>query len=32
MYQPRGTSAMLLTIIAEQARFTYDSSKPGKKP
>jgi hypothetical protein len=32
MYQPRGTSAMLLTIIAEQAKFTYDASNPAKKP
>jgi DNA-binding transcriptional regulator YiaG len=32
MYQPRGTSAMLLTIIAEQAKFNYDASKPAKKP
>jgi DNA-binding transcriptional regulator YiaG len=32
MYRPRGTSAMLLTIIAEQAKFTYDASKPIKKP
>jgi len=32
MYQPRGTSAMLLTIIAEQAKFTYDVSKPAKNP
>lgn len=32
MYRPRGTSAMLLTIIAEQAKFNYDASKPAKKP
>ena len=32
MYQPRGTSAMLLTMIAEQAKFTYDASNPVKKP
>jgi DNA-binding transcriptional regulator YiaG len=32
MYQPRGTSAVLLTIVAEQANFTYDASKHGKKP
>lgn len=31
MYQPRGTSAMLLTIVAEQAKFTYDASDPNKK-
>ncbi|HEY98551.1 MAG TPA: helix-turn-helix transcriptional regulator [Dehalococcoidia bacterium] len=32
MYQPRGTSAVLLTIIAEQANFTYDALKHIKKP
>jgi len=32
MYRPRGTSAVLLTIIAEQAKFTYDTSKPDKRP
>lgn len=32
MYQPRGTSAVLLTMIAEQANFTYDALKPAKKP
>ena len=31
MYQPRGTSAMLLTMIAEQAKFTYDVTKPVKE-
>ena len=25
MYQPRGASSTLLTIIAEQAKFTYDA-------
>ena len=29
MYQPRGTSSKLLTIIAEQAGFSYDAGKPG---
>ncbi len=28
MYQPRGTSATLLSIIAERARFAYDASPP----
>jgi DNA-binding transcriptional regulator YiaG len=31
MYRPRGTSATLLTFIAEQARFKYRAG-PGKKP
>ena len=31
MYQPRGASAKLLSIIAEQARFKYDASPPLKK-
>jgi DNA-binding transcriptional regulator YiaG len=31
MYQPRGTSATLLSIIAEQAKFKYDASPPDKK-
>ena len=26
MYQPRGASATLLSIVAEQARFKYDAS------
>lgn len=30
MYQPRGTSATLLSIIAERANFTYDASLPEK--
>jgi DNA-binding transcriptional regulator YiaG len=30
MYQPRGASAKLLSIIAEQAKFKYDASP--KKP
>ena len=32
MYRPRGASAKLLSIIAEQARFRYDASPPGKHP
>ena len=31
MYQPRGASATLLSIIAEQAKFHYDASPPKKK-
>jgi len=31
MYQPRGASATLLSIIAEQARFSYDASPTKKK-
>jgi len=32
MYRPRGASATLLSIIAEQARFKYEAGPPGKKP
>jgi DNA-binding transcriptional regulator YiaG len=34
MYQPRGASAKLLSIIAEKARFKYDASPkpPPPKP
>ena len=32
MYRPRGASATLLSIIAEQAKFKYDASPPCKKP
>jgi DNA-binding transcriptional regulator YiaG len=33
IYQPRGASAKLLSIVAEQARFKYDASpSPKKKP
>ena len=33
MYQPRGASAKLLSMIAEKARFKYDASiTPPKKP
>ena len=28
MYQPRGASATLLSIIAERAKFAYDASPP----
>jgi DNA-binding transcriptional regulator YiaG len=28
MYQPRGASARLLSIVAEKARFKYDTSSP----
>jgi DNA-binding transcriptional regulator YiaG len=31
MYQPRGASATLLSIIAEQAKFNYEVSAPKKK-
>jgi DNA-binding transcriptional regulator YiaG len=31
MYQPRGASAKLLSIIAEQAKFKYDASPPKKR-
>jgi len=32
MYQPRGASAMLLSIVAEQAKFNYEATPPKKKP
>jgi DNA-binding transcriptional regulator YiaG len=32
MYRPRGASAKLLSIIAEQAKFKYDASPPDKRP
>jgi DNA-binding transcriptional regulator YiaG len=32
MYQPRGTSATLLSIIAEQAKFNYGAVPPEKEP
>jgi DNA-binding transcriptional regulator YiaG len=34
MYQPRGASAKLLSMIAEKAKFKYDisSPKPPEKP
>jgi DNA-binding transcriptional regulator YiaG len=31
MYQPRGASATLLSIVAEQAKFNYDAFSPQKK-
>ncbi|MFQ5996910.1 MAG: helix-turn-helix domain-containing protein [Dehalococcoidales bacterium] len=32
MYQPRGASATLLAIIAEQAKFKYEAAPPQKPP
>jgi DNA-binding transcriptional regulator YiaG len=32
IYQPRGASAKLLSIVAEQAKFKYDASQPPTKP
>lgn len=32
LYKPRGTSATLLSIIAERAKFSYEASPPQKKP
>jgi DNA-binding transcriptional regulator YiaG len=31
MYKPRGASARLLSLIAEQASFEYDASPPKEK-
>ena len=31
LYQPRGASATLLSIIAEQAKFKYEAKSPDKK-
>jgi DNA-binding transcriptional regulator YiaG len=31
MYQPRGASSTLLTMVAERAKFEYKSDEPGKK-
>jgi len=31
IYQPRGASAKLLSIVAEEAKFKYDASPPKKK-
>jgi len=31
MYQPRGASAKLLTIIAERAKFKYEAAKDEPK-
>lgn len=30
MYQPRGASATLLSIVAEQSKFKYDAGPPKK--
>ena len=32
MYHPRGTSATLLSIVAEQAKFKYEAAPPQKTP
>jgi DNA-binding transcriptional regulator YiaG len=32
MYLPRGASAKLLSIIAEQASFKYDAAPPDERP
>ena len=32
MYQPRGASATLLSIVAEKARFKYEAAPVKKKP
>lgn len=32
MYRPRGASATLLSMIAEEARFKYDARSVDKKP
>ena len=32
MYKPRGTSATLLSLIAEQAKFKYEAAPPKKLP
>jgi DNA-binding transcriptional regulator YiaG len=31
MYQPRGASSTLLTMVAERAGFEYSSDEPGEK-
>lgn len=31
MYQPRGASSTLLSIVAERAKFKYDASPPSKE-
>ncbi len=31
IYAPRGASATLLSMVADQARFKYDASPPKKK-
>ena len=32
MYRPRGASAKLLSIVAEQAKFKYEVTPPEKEP
>ena len=32
MYKPRGASATLLSMVAEQARFKYNATPSPKKP
>ena len=32
MYQPRGASATLLSIVAERAKFKYEAAPPQKPP
>ena len=32
MYRPRGASAKLLSIVAEQAKFNYEATPTDKKP
>ena len=32
MYRPRGTSATLLSIVAERARFKYEATSTEKQP
>jgi DNA-binding transcriptional regulator YiaG len=32
MYQPRGTSTKLLSIVAERAKFKYSAGTTGNKP
>ena len=31
MYQPRGASSTLLSMVAERAKFEYKANAPGKK-
>jgi DNA-binding transcriptional regulator YiaG len=31
MYQPRGASSTLLTMVAERVKFEYKPGEPGKK-
>jgi DNA-binding transcriptional regulator YiaG len=32
MYQPRGASATLLSMVAERAEFRYDAAPPPERP